>query len=551
MHRFPTFLRKKAKFPIDFESDSNSFTFQSEDFKMVENIIFNSDGFAIFIDELHHWSMQYRKINDLQAYCFTTISSFIFSSPIDHALHYRSLKFRILVANDIKNAYKSMIYNFGYIRRPKIAPNDSMFTLPLWKVSSFEKISEYEPNYLPDHVSASRDRTEYNILVFISLQEEKLLTKSNIWMDFAWQPGKLLFNLSIIEKSNSKPYSSIESAHKNGDLFGITLVPVVSLDSIPTSEIINCKNCFILNNNGKNPTKIKTMDITNPNTIEWFEMKFIDELQKWNKIDWCTIRNGSTATFLDEKHQYSIHNKIIAKYPNFITSTFANMGLNLFGTRFKPMTILETAYKNQIDGTMIKLVIDVDQFKSLNDIIPQMISEVLTLSLAGYQYIIPELINLNLKPVTTDAFRFYFRWIEAITFMSVFQHSYPVWSFARDEQRTILKITEICMNIREKHFIPRLPQLNTDWLENGKPIIQPIWLFDPKPETFNIIDQFMIGEDILVAPITSLESIKRKVYLPKGTWILQNTSNTKYESNSNVYEIICKTEQLLYFIRED
>jgi alpha-D-xyloside xylohydrolase len=39
------------------------------------------------------------------------------------------------------------------------------------------------------------------------------------------------------------------------------------------------------------------------------------------------------------------------------------------------------------------------------------------------------------------------------------------------------------------------------------------------PTTWAVEDQFMFGEDLLIAPIMEESCIKRKVYLPKGKWI--------------------------------
>lgn len=38
------------------------------------------------------------------------------------------------------------------------------------------------------------------------------------------------------------------------------------------------------------------------------------------------------------------------------------------------------------------------------------------------------------------------------------------------------------------------------------------------PETYGIDDEYLFGEDLLVAPMT-VEEDKRKVYLPAGEWV--------------------------------
>jgi len=67
-----------------------------------------------------------------------------------------------------------------------------------------------------------------------------------------------------------------------------------------------------------------------------------------------------------------------------------------------------------------------------------------------------------------------------------------------------------------------LPFLYTT-LENahrtGVPVFRPLLLnYQDDPNTYNLDDQFMIGDDILVAPILKPDVTRRLVYLPAGTW---------------------------------
>ncbi len=53
----------------------------------------------------------------------------------------------------------------------------------------------------------------------------------------------------------------------------------------------------------------------------------------------------------------------------------------------------------------------------------------------------------------------------------------------------------------------------------GVPVFRPLLLnYQNDANTYNIDDQFMIGEDLLVAPIMKPDVTRRLVYLPAGTW---------------------------------
>jgi len=53
----------------------------------------------------------------------------------------------------------------------------------------------------------------------------------------------------------------------------------------------------------------------------------------------------------------------------------------------------------------------------------------------------------------------------------------------------------------------------------GEPIVRPlVWHYPKDPNTFNLNDQFLIGRDLLIAPILAPGLRARAVYLPKGQW---------------------------------
>ena len=61
-------------------------------------------------------------------------------------------------------------------------------------------------------------------------------------------------------------------------------------------------------------------------------------------------------------------------------------------------------------------------------------------------------------------------------------------------------------------------------VRTGAPIIRPLWWADPDNEDAQTIDsQFLVGDELLVAPILEKGATTRNVYLPSGTWRDENT----------------------------
>jgi alpha-glucosidase len=68
----------------------------------------------------------------------------------------------------------------------------------------------------------------------------------------------------------------------------------------------------------------------------------------------------------------------------------------------------------------------------------------------------------------------------------------------------------------------------------GVPLFRPLVLnFQDDPNTYNLDDQFMVGEALMVAPILSPGVTERLVYLPKGTWYDYWTTK-KYEGGTMI-----------------
>jgi len=57
--------------------------------------------------------------------------------------------------------------------------------------------------------------------------------------------------------------------------------------------------------------------------------------------------------------------------------------------------------------------------------------------------------------------------------------------------------------------------------ETGAPVMRPLWFEYPKDvRTYLIEDEYLVGRELLVAPMLSEGEVKRSVYFPKGdAWV--------------------------------
>jgi alpha-glucosidase len=68
-------------------------------------------------------------------------------------------------------------------------------------------------------------------------------------------------------------------------------------------------------------------------------------------------------------------------------------------------------------------------------------------------------------------------------------------------------------------LLPQIYQVMREASETGLPAMRPLFLeFPEDPETYGMQDQFLLGRDLLVAPVLREAQPQRDVYLPAGDW---------------------------------
>lgn len=97
-------------------------------------------------------------------------------------------------------------------------------------------------------------------------------------------------------------------------------------------------------------------------------------------------------------------------------------------------------------------------------------------------------------------------------------HANEPWSYTPQVEQVMTKYIRLRDALR-----PYLRELYREAHEQGQPIIRGLFYEFPEDEhTANIMDEFMLGSDLLVAPIVEAGARSRSIYLPGGrsvTWL--------------------------------
>ena len=83
-----------------------------------------------------------------------------------------------------------------------------------------------------------------------------------------------------------------------------------------------------------------------------------------------------------------------------------------------------------------------------------------------------------------------------------------------------------------KRYLPALEKALAACRKTGEPVLRPLAYNFTDAACSRIMDQFMIGNDLLVAPILEKGATSRPVYFPKGCWL--SSSGHLLESSGEV-----------------
>lgn len=163
------------------------------------------------------------------------------------------------------------------------------------------------------------------------------------------------------------------------------------------------------------------------------------------------------------------------------------------------------------------------------------------------QMMIPMLLNLGISGVSfsgADVGGFahdtqpdlLVRWTQAAAFTPFFRNHSEIksarqepWVFGEQWEELLRE----AIRLRYK-WLPQLYMLMEEAASSGIPAMRPLVVeFPDDPETHKIADQFMLGDNVIVAPILRPDTTHRAVYLPEGEWVDYWTER-RYEGKRHI-----------------
>jgi len=169
------------------------------------------------------------------------------------------------------------------------------------------------------------------------------------------------------------------------------------------------------------------------------------------------------------------------------------------------------------------------------------------LSVSGVPFVGCDVGGFNDRP----SGELYARWLQAAA-LTPFLRSHSVgWAGNKEPWEYgdgFTSINRTTIELRYK-FLPYLYSLFYEHERTGQPVMRPPWYESPNDtRTYLISDEYMVGSDVLVAPVVKEGMRNRDVYLPAGSAWINWWTGEKFEGGRQI-NVQAPLDQLPLFVR--
>ncbi|MBQ8163421.1 MAG: hypothetical protein IJZ93_03520 [Clostridia bacterium] len=350
------------------------------------------------------------------------------------------------------------------------------------------------------------------------------------------------------------PKGMIEELHSLGFKVMLWVVPMVTSDGqafsmsyFPYNNFLNgaCgdKKYFLRTDDGKVALVewwngfSAMLNMCNPDDRDFLDSKLRGLVDEYG-VDGFKFDGGTINMY----HQDYIVNGNQTKY----TPAEMNIAWNEFGTRYK-----YHEYKDTFKGGGKPVIQRLrDRNHSWNeDGIDTILPSVLLQGLIGHPFVCPDMIgggwwSLNYDPNFKLDQELFVRMAQVSALLPMMQFSWAPWRMLDKNH------AQLCLEAAQLHkkFAPYIIELVKESATSGEPIVRHMEYEYPHSGYERTLDQFMLGKDILVAPVVEKGHFTRQVSLPSGKW--KYLGKTEYEGGKTVI-VDAPIDVLPYFLKEN
>jgi len=349
------------------------------------------------------------------------------------------------------------------------------------------------------------NQNEEDILKYAEAIVENGFPTGVLMIDDNWQTAYGTWEFSADRFSD--PKGMIDKLHEMGFKVMVWVCPFISADSPVYRKLASQKLLLFSDAQKSNPAIVKwwngqsaIIDLSNPDGRRWYK----DQLQ--NLVD----KYGVDGFKLDagDAHFYTGIFGYQDVGPNFHCELHAKIGLDF------PLNEYRACWKMAGQPLVQRLRDKQHDWEDLGALIPDM----LALGLIGHPFSCPDLIgggeisSFIDKSILDE--ELIVRAAQVHALMPMMQFSVAPWRVLNE------KNLAICKQMAELHHSMgnEIIELANNSSKTGEPIVRHMEYEFPSNGYQDIKDQFMLGEEILVAPVVEKGVRSKMVIFPKGTW---------------------------------
>ena len=395
-----------------------------------------------------------------------------------------ALEFKFSFTGNAVNAHSKLVEHFGH---PVKTPPEGLFTKPTWTTWARYKTAIDQHVILKFADEIIGNEYPYHVME----------------IDDRWQVhyGDLDFDLEKFPD----PRQMIDDLHARG--FKVTTWVIPFLDPASQAFAEGSRNGWLVRTTDGSPYLVEwwqgrggLLDVTHPQALDWF-FERLARLQMKTGLDGFKFDAGE-ACFLPADSV--THQKID---PNEYTQIYVDAVAEHYH-----LTEVRSGWKNQRAPIFFRQW-DKTTSWGLDNGLHSVLTGILALGMAGYPFILPDMIGGNEYDEKADA-DMMIRWTQLNALLPAMQFSLPPWEYGKDS-------ADLCRRYANLHteFAPKIIAIAKLSAQNGLPMIRPVFWCDPNDERALLCDdEFLLGDEFLVAPVITPNTFERDIYLPRGTW---------------------------------
>jgi alpha-glucosidase (family GH31 glycosyl hydrolase) len=312
------------------------------------------------------------------------------------------------------------------------------------------------------------------------------------------------------------PKGMVDELHAKGFQVTLWIPPFVDLYTTSGAEAV--QNGYCVKTPQGDPYLIKwwdnfnsgscLIDFSNRAAGEWWAAK-LHSLQTRYGIDGFKF-DGGEANFVPKD----------AVTAGKITSNqYADVYMHWAAVHGFDVHEMRAAWLGQAQGRIVR-EFDKDTVWGLQNGLSAVITQALALSAVGYPYQMPDMIGGNQYNGDLKDAELLTRWIELSAFMEMMQFSIRPWPTSQHPSFTP-ELTSVAKSYSELFdaLLPYRTKLFALAHRTGMPVIRPLLFAAPnRARARTAADEWLLGPDLLAAPVVTQGATSRDVYLPPGRW---------------------------------